>query len=177
MFPASLDSYSSSPADLGQGEGVPVADEAVSPAVEVEIREEDKTENPNLNNAECNDRKSSSNDSAEKEQNSLEKQNSDKKSHEVNGASIKSSNERTSSSASYNRPASSTSKPDEDWSITFEQFLASMLTEVPLVSFFEQIVDVTSSVEKLRNRQLLEKQQISPSSSPLTSQSSAVLHL
>uniref|UniRef100_T1JBL6 TBC1 domain family member 9 n=1 Tax=Strigamia maritima TaxID=126957 RepID=T1JBL6_STRMM len=34
----------------------------------------------------------------------------------------------------------STSKPDSDWSISFEQFLASMLTDPPLVEFFEIVI-------------------------------------
>lgn len=50
------------------------------------------------------------------------------------------------------------SKPDSDWSITFEQFLASILTEQPLVDYFEKQIDVTESVSKMRNRRLLTRQ-------------------
>jgi hypothetical protein len=32
-----------------------------------------------------------------------------------------------------NSPSQAHSKPDSDWSISFEQFIASMLTEQPLV--------------------------------------------
>ncbi|KAK6973003.1 TBC1 domain family member 9B [Biomphalaria glabrata] len=47
-----------------------------------------------------------------------------------------------------------TNKPDMDWSISFEQFLASMLTEPPLVDYFERIYDTTDAVAALRNRRL-----------------------
>lgn len=50
------------------------------------------------------------------------------------------------------------SKPDSDWSISFEQFIASMLTEPPLVEFFEKHTDVTESVAKVRNRRLMKRQ-------------------
>lgn len=43
---------------------------------------------------------------------------------------------------------------DFDWSITFEQFMASMLTEPPLVRFFEENVDVNENIERFRNRRL-----------------------
>ncbi|XP_067937968.1 TBC1 domain family member 9-like [Watersipora subatra] len=46
------------------------------------------------------------------------------------------------------------SKPDPDWSIKFEQFLASMLTEPSLVAVFEQDTDIISTVEKYRQRRL-----------------------
>ncbi len=55
--------------------------------------------------------------------------------------------------------------PDQDWSITFEQVLASMLTETPLVDFFEHNTDLRTSIEKYRNRRLLERS-ASISSSP-----------
>ncbi|KAK7098501.1 hypothetical protein V1264_002777 [Littorina saxatilis] len=54
--------------------------------------------------------------------------------------------------------SSSVSKPDENWSISFEQFLASMLTEGPLVSYFERIHDVSDSVARMRNRRLITRQ-------------------
>ena len=47
------------------------------------------------------------------------------------------------------------SKPDSDWSISFEQFVASLLTEQPLVTFFEECTDVTEAVAKMRNRRLI----------------------
>ena len=52
-----------------------------------------------------------------------------------------------------------TSKPDADWSISFEQLLASMLTEPPLVDFFERIYDTTDAVASLRNRRLITRMQ------------------
>ena len=55
-------------------------------------------------------------------------------------------------------PASSpknTSEPDKDWSVSFEQLLASMLTEAPLVEFFERIYDTSDAVAALRNRRLV----------------------
>ena len=58
--------------------------------------------------------------------------------------------------------SSSSSKIDHEWSITFEQFLASMLTESPIVRYFEQQYDVTDSVARMRNRRLLMRQASSP---------------
>ncbi|GFO20932.1 TBC1 domain family member 9 [Plakobranchus ocellatus] len=52
-----------------------------------------------------------------------------------------------------------TSKPDLDWSISFEQLLASVLTEPPLVDFFERIYDTTDAVAALRNRRLVTRMQ------------------
>ena len=54
--------------------------------------------------------------------------------------------------------SSSSSKIDVEWSITFEQFLASMLTESAIVKFFEQQYDVTDAVARMRNRRLLMRQ-------------------
>ncbi len=48
--------------------------------------------------------------------------------------------------------------PDSDWSITFEQFLASILTESALVSYFERQVDIQAAIQKYRNRRLIERQ-------------------
>lgn len=45
-------------------------------------------------------------------------------------------------------------QPDPDWSINFEQFLASMLTEPHLVAIFEKENDILSSIEVYRNRRL-----------------------
>ena len=54
-------------------------------------------------------------------------------------------------------------KVDVEWSITFEQYLASMLTEPPLVKYFEERVDLAPSIEKFRNRRLYSR---SESTSP-----------
>ena len=57
---------------------------------------------------------------------------------------------------------SSSSKIDVEWSITFEQFLASMLTESAIVKYFELQYDVTEAVGKMRNRRLLMRQMSPP---------------
>lgn len=54
--------------------------------------------------------------------------------------------------------STSSSKIDSDWSITFEQFLASMLTEPALVRYFETAVDLTEAVDRTRHRRLLMRQ-------------------
>jgi len=66
----------------------------------------------------------------------------------------------------------SASSVDHDWSITFEQFLASMLTEQPLIAYFESEMDVISAVERFRNRRL---QRQTSASSPVVSRDSAVI--
>ncbi|XP_064634250.1 TBC1 domain family member 9B-like isoform X3 [Lineus longissimus] len=48
-------------------------------------------------------------------------------------------------------------KPDLDWSITYEQFMASLLTEVPLVKFFEKEEDLQGAIERFRSRRLLQR--------------------
>ncbi|XP_078682548.1 TBC1 domain family member 9-like isoform X1 [Branchiostoma floridae x Branchiostoma belcheri] len=48
--------------------------------------------------------------------------------------------------------------PCGDWSITFEQFLASMLTESELVRYFETPVDVFAVVDRYRKRKMIERQ-------------------
>ncbi|CAG2220459.1 TBC1D8_9 [Mytilus edulis] len=65
-------------------------------------------------------------------------------------------NLQSSTSDSSSQPHS---KPDSDWSISFEQFIASMLTEPPLVEYFEKIIDITEDIAKMRNRRLLTRQQ------------------
>lgn len=50
--------------------------------------------------------------------------------------------------------------PDQEWSISFEQFLANVANEENLVRFFEQQVNVAEEVQKLRTRNT-----ISPSAS------------
>ena len=57
------------------------------------------------------------------------------------------------------------SQIDLYWSVTFEQFLASMLTEPALVNFFEEKVDLAEPIEKFRNRRLYDRSN-SESSSP-----------
>ncbi|XP_061166989.1 TBC1 domain family member 9-like isoform X2 [Saccostrea echinata] len=59
-------------------------------------------------------------------------------------------------SSPYSR--NSYSKPDSDWSISFEQMVASLLTEQPLVTYFEKQVDVSEAVSKMRNRRLITRQ-------------------
>lgn len=51
--------------------------------------------------------------------------------------------------------STSSSRPDETWSISFQQFLATMLTESALVHFFEMQHDVSHSVTRMRNRRLV----------------------
>lgn len=46
------------------------------------------------------------------------------------------------------------SQPDPDWSINFEQFLASMLTETHLVAIFERDTDIKSLTHEFRTRRL-----------------------
>ncbi|ROT65050.1 putative TBC1 domain family member 9 isoform X1 [Penaeus vannamei] len=51
---------------------------------------------------------------------------------------------------------SSLSQPShQEWSISFEQFLANIANEERLVSFFEKPVDLAQEVQKLRKRQAL----------------------
>lgn len=45
-------------------------------------------------------------------------------------------------------------KIDIDWSISFEQFLASMLTEPELVAYFDCQFDLTPAIDQFRNRRL-----------------------
>ena len=57
---------------------------------------------------------------------------------------------------------------DPDWEITFEQFLASMLTEPELVNYFETKLDLCNTIEKFRKRRLYEST-LSMSQSPTAS--------
>lgn len=57
---------------------------------------------------------------------------------------------------------------DSAWSISFEQYLASMLTEPALVKYFEQRVDLTPVIEKFRNRRLYSRSE-STTNSPTAS--------
>lgn len=63
-----------------------------------------------------------------------------------------------SNSESQVSSSSSLSRPDEGWSISFEQFLASMLTEGALVNYFEKIHDVSDPIARMRNRRLVTRQ-------------------
>lgn len=45
-------------------------------------------------------------------------------------------------------------KVDLDWSISFEQFLASMLTEPELVAYFDSQFDLIPAIDQFRNRRL-----------------------
>lgn len=47
---------------------------------------------------------------------------------------------------------------DADWSITFEQVLASLLTEPPLVDYFERKRDIQSKVEVCKAQRVIERQ-------------------
>ncbi|XP_046333198.2 TBC1 domain family member 9-like isoform X1 [Haliotis rufescens] len=81
-------------------------------------------------------------------------------SSQKSGNSADASRESRSSVASegqqsYEESSPNSSKPDSEWSISFEQFLASMLTEPVLVKYFEKQYNVCDSVSKMRNRRLL----------------------
>ena len=52
---------------------------------------------------------------------------------------------------------------DGDWSITFEQVLASMLTEPPLVNYFEKKGDIGASMASCRAQRGVERQMSSNS--------------
>ncbi|CAG7719403.1 unnamed protein product [Allacma fusca] len=51
----------------------------------------------------------------------------------------------------------------EGWQITFEQFLASVLTEEPLVEFFDAKVDLNHQIDKFKSKRLLKKTSLSSS--------------
>ncbi|XP_030620915.1 TBC1 domain family member 9B isoform X3 [Chanos chanos] len=50
------------------------------------------------------------------------------------------------------------SAPDGDWSITFEQILASLLTEQPLVDYFEKKGDIRSKMAACKAQRAVERQ-------------------
>ena len=60
-------------------------------------------------------------------------------------------------STSAHSSMSDATQIDSDWSITFEQVLASMLTEGPLCTFFEKQTDIVPVIERFRNRRVLER--------------------
>ena len=60
---------------------------------------------------------------------------------------------------------------DADWSITFEQVLASLLTEPPLVDYFERKGDIQSKMAACKAQRAVERQISSASDHELTNQS------
>ncbi|XP_066535393.1 TBC1 domain family member 9 [Hoplias malabaricus] len=52
---------------------------------------------------------------------------------------------------------------DKDWAITFEQFLASVLTEQALVQYFEKPVDITARITNAKNVRKVGQAQVSVS--------------
>lgn len=60
---------------------------------------------------------------------------------------------------------------DADWSVTFEQVLASLLTEPPLVDYFERKQDIRSKVEACKAQRAVERQRSSASDHELAQQS------
>uniref|UniRef100_A0A8C4GGW1 TBC1 domain family member 9B n=1 Tax=Dicentrarchus labrax TaxID=13489 RepID=A0A8C4GGW1_DICLA len=60
---------------------------------------------------------------------------------------------------------------DVDWSITFEQVLASMLTEPPLVDYFEKKRDIQSKMAACKAQRAVERQTSSASDHELTQHS------
>ncbi|XP_076594987.1 TBC1 domain family member 9B isoform X2 [Chaetodon auriga] len=60
---------------------------------------------------------------------------------------------------------------DVDWSITFEQVLASLLTEPPLVDYFEKKRDIESKIAACKAQRAVERQTSSASDHELTQHS------
>nr|XP_046262457.1 TBC1 domain family member 9B isoform X3 [Scatophagus argus] len=60
---------------------------------------------------------------------------------------------------------------DADWSITFEQVLASLLTEPPLVDYFEKKRDIQSKMAACKAQRVVERQTSSNSDHELTQHS------
>ncbi|KAM9741514.1 LOW QUALITY PROTEIN: TBC1 domain family member 9B [Menidia menidia] len=60
--------------------------------------------------------------------------------------------------------------PDADWSISFEQVLASLLTEPPLVDYFERKRDIQSKMAACKAQRLVERQTSSASDHELSQQ-------
>jgi len=61
---------------------------------------------------------------------------------------------------------------DFNWSMTFEQFLASMLTEQPLIDYFESQMDMMPAIERFRSRRLQRQASTPP---PVVNRDSAVM--
>lgn len=60
---------------------------------------------------------------------------------------------------------------DADWSITFEQVLASLLTEPPLVDYFEKKRDIQNKMEACKAQRAVERQTSSTSEQELSQHS------
>uniref|UniRef100_A0A7N6AWR6 TBC1 domain family member 9 n=1 Tax=Anabas testudineus TaxID=64144 RepID=A0A7N6AWR6_ANATE len=58
---------------------------------------------------------------------------------------------KTEPHTSHDRGLPHSTSIDKDWAITFEQFLASVLTEQALVHYFEKPVDVTARITNAKN--------------------------
>ncbi|XP_064601750.1 TBC1 domain family member 9B-like isoform X2 [Liolophura sinensis] len=54
--------------------------------------------------------------------------------------------------------SSNSTKYDVDWSVTFEQYLASMLIEEPIVRFFEKEAKIIAVIERMRSQKLYTRQ-------------------
>lgn len=54
--------------------------------------------------------------------------------------------------------SSSSTKYDLDWTVTFEQYLASMLIEEPIVHFFEKEEKIIAVIERMRSQKLYSRQ-------------------
>ncbi|XP_037090679.1 TBC1 domain family member 9-like, partial [Pollicipes pollicipes] len=74
--------------------------------------------------------------------------------------------EVTPEPAADEAPSAAGRLPDADWAVSFEQFVASVLTEPPLVAFFEARADVVAAVSQLRNVRLTRQTSLSFSTSP-----------
>lgn len=61
----------------------------------------------------------------------------------------------------------SQSSPPRQWSIYFEQFLANMSTEPRLLSFFEQRIELSDSIQAMRNFRFITRLNSVSSSAPL----------
>jgi hypothetical protein len=53
--------------------------------------------------------------------------------------------------------------PKDDWQIKFEQFLGSVLTEQPLVDFFDSKIDLMSLIERYKTTRLIRQTTLSSS--------------
>ncbi|KAK2144685.1 hypothetical protein LSH36_737g04030 [Paralvinella palmiformis] len=70
-------------------------------------------------------------------------------------ATPSSGNSQSLSRASSSSSSSASRKLlDTEWAVTFEQFLASFLTEIPLVNHLERKTMLSENIEKFRNRRL-----------------------
>lgn len=58
------------------------------------------------------------------------------------------------SSSALDTPVDTPGDPQEDWSFSFEQILASLLNEPAVVRFFERTVNTSTLIEKARKNQL-----------------------